>query len=124
MEPSHVLPLRPVPKIQTMFSGLTPPGDRRARERRDSPFLTARRKARLNLGVKIVPPTPSGGLLGHKVIATIYSHKTYLHAMGHYTLTEPCLGAPDSPVSSPTLAKLDHLFAQWVTIPLNNSPSL
>ena len=57
-------------------------------------------------------------------IATIYSHKTYLHAMGHYTLTEPCLGAPDSPVSSPTLAKLDHLFAQWVTIPLNNSPSL
>ena len=29
MEPSHVLPLRPVPKIQTMFSGLTPRGDRR-----------------------------------------------------------------------------------------------
>ena len=75
MEPSHVLPLRPVPKIQTMFSGLTPPGDRRARERRDAPFLSARRQARLNLGVNIVPP--SGGLVGHKVIATIYSQKTY-----------------------------------------------
>ena len=79
MEPSHVLPLRPVPKIQTMFSGLMPRDDRRARERRDSPFLTARRQARLNLGVNIVPPTPSGGLVGHKVIATICSHKTYPH---------------------------------------------
>src|SRR5215211_284836 len=101
MEPSHVLPLRPVPKIQTMFSATTPrsspaPEDRRTRERRDSPFLTARRQSLLNLGVNIVPPTPSGGLVGHKVIATIYSHKTYLHAMGHYTLTEPCLVAPDS----------------------------
>ncbi len=75
MEPSHVLPLRPVPKIQTMFSGLTPPGDRRAHERRDVPFLSARRQARLNLGVNTVPP--SGGLVGHKVIATIYSQKTY-----------------------------------------------
>ena len=124
MEPSHVLPLRPVPKIQTMFSGLTPRDDRRVRERRDSPFLTARRQARLNLGVNIVPPTPSGGLVGHKVIATIYSHKTYLHAMGHYTLTEPCLVAPDSPVSAPTVANPEHLFAQWITKPLNNSPSL
>src|SRR5215210_9291332 len=124
MEPSHVLPLRPVPKIQTMFPGLTPRDDRRARERRDSPFLTARRQARLNLGVNIVPPTPSGELVGHKVIATIYSHKTYLHAMGHYTLTEPCLVAPDSPVSAPTLATPEHLFAQWITKPLNNSPSL
>src|SRR5829696_2405165 len=121
MEPSHVLPLRPVPKIQTMFSGHTPCDDR---ERRDAPFLTARRQARLNLGVNIVPPTPSGGLVGHKVIATIYSHKTYLHAMGHYTLTEPCLVAPDTPVSAPTVAKPGHLFAQWVTKPLNNSPSL
>src|SRR5688572_15727863 len=121
MEPSHVLPLRPVPKIQTMFSGLTPRDDRRARERRNSPFLTARRQTRLNLGVKIVPPRPSGGLVGHKVIATIYSHKTYLHAMGHYTLTEPCLVAP---VSAPTVANPEHLFAQWITKPLNNSPSL
>ena len=87
MEPSHVLPLRPVPKIQTMFSGLTPRDDRRARRRRDWPFLTARRQARLNLGVKIVPPAPPAELVGHKVIATIYSRKTYLHAMGHYTLT-------------------------------------
>jgi hypothetical protein len=124
MEPSHVLPLRPVPKIQTMFSGLTPRDDRRARERRDSPFLTARRQARLNLGVNIVPPTPSGGLVGHKVIATIYSHKTYLHAMGHYTLTEPCLVAPDFPVSAPTVANPERLFAQWITKPLNNSPYL
>jgi hypothetical protein len=59
MEPSHVLPLRPVPKIQTMFSGLMPRDDRRAGERRDAPFLRARRQARLNLGVKIVPPKPS-----------------------------------------------------------------
>ncbi len=117
MEPSHVLPLRPVPKIQTMFSGLMPRDDRRARERRDSPFLTARRQARLNLGVNIVPPKPSGGLVGHKVIATICSHKTYLHAMGHYTLTEPRLVAP-------TVTKPEHLFAQWITKPLNNSPSL
>jgi hypothetical protein len=124
MEPSHVLPLRPVPKIQTMFSGLTPRDDRRARERRDSPLLTARRQARLNLGVNIVPPTPSGGLVGHKVIATIYSHKTYLRAMGHYTLTKPCLVAPDSPVSAPTVAKPEHLFAHWVTKPLNYSPCL
>ena len=59
MEPSHVLPLRPVPKIQTIFSGLMPRDGRRARERRDSPFLTARRQACLNLGVNIVPPKPS-----------------------------------------------------------------
>jgi hypothetical protein len=124
MEPSHVLPLRPVPKIQTMFSGLTPRDDRRARERRDSPFLTARRQARLNLGVNIGPPTPSGGLVGNKVIATIYSHKTYLHAMGHYTLTESCLVAPDFPVSAPTVSNPEHLFAKWITKPLNNSPSL
>jgi hypothetical protein len=124
MEPSHVLPLRPVPKIQTMFSGLTPRDDRRARERRDSPFLTARRQARLNLGVNIVPPTPSGGLVGNEVIATIYSHKTYLHAMGHYTLTESCLVAPDFPVSAPTVSNPEHLFAKWITKPLNNSPSL
>jgi hypothetical protein len=110
-----------VPKIQTMFSGLTPRDDRRARERRNSPFLTARRQTRLNLGVNIVPPRPSGGLVGHKVIATIYSHKTYLHAMGHYTLTELCLVAP---VSAPTVANPEHLFAQWITKPLNNSPSL
>src|SRR5919112_6787215 len=115
MEPSHVLPLRPVPKIQTMFSATTPRSspaseDRRTRERRDSPFLTARRQARLNLGVNIIPPTPSGGLVGHKVIATIYSQKTYLHAMGHYTLTEHCLVAP---VSAPTVANPEHLFAQW-----------
>src|SRR5215213_8952349 len=96
MEPSHVLPLRPVPKIQTMFSGPTPRDDPRARERRDSHFLSTRRQAFLNLGVNIVPPTPSGGLVGHKVIATTYSHKTYLRAMGHYTLTEHCLVAPDS----------------------------
>src|ERR671913_106275 len=126
MEPSHVLPLRPVPKIQTMFSGLTPHGSparegRWARERRDLPLVTARRQSRLNLGVNIVPPTPSGGLVGHKVLATIYSHKTYLHAMGHYTLTEPCLVAP---VSAPTVANPEHLFAQWITKPLNNSPSL
>src|SRR5687767_13233411 len=96
MEPSHVLPLRPVPKIQTMFSGLTPRGDRRTRERRASPLLTARRQARLNLGVNIVPSTPSRGLVGHKMIATIYSHKSYLRAMGHYTLTVSCLVAADS----------------------------
>ena len=124
MEPSHVLPLRPVPKIQTMFSGLTPPGDRRTRERRDSPFLTARRQTRLNLGVNFVPPTLSGGLVGHKVIATIYSRKTYLQAMGHYTLTEPCLVTPDSPASAPTVARPEHLFARWITKPLNNSRSL
>jgi len=64
MEPSHVLPLRPVPKIQTMFSGLTARGslarnDPRARELRDLPLLTARRKARLNLNVNVVLPTPS-----------------------------------------------------------------
>ena len=59
MEPSHVLPLRPVPKIQTMFSGLMPRVDRRAGVRRDAPFLRARRQALLNLGVKIVPPKPS-----------------------------------------------------------------
>jgi hypothetical protein len=112
MEPSHVLPLRPVPKIQTMFSGFTPREDRRARERRDWPFLIARRQARLNLGVKIVPPAPSGELVGHKVMATIYSRKTYLHAMGHYTLTEPCLIAPHSLLSAPTIAKPEQLFAQ------------
>jgi len=87
MEPSHVLPLRPVPKIQTMFSGLTPcvSPERdcpRARERKD---FTARRQARPNLGVNVVPRTRSGGRAGHKVIATIYSQKTYAHAMGHYT---------------------------------------
>src|SRR5215212_1094977 len=107
MEPSHVLPLRPVPKIQTTFSGLTPrgspvPADRRARERRDLPPFTTRRQARSNLGVKVVPPTPSEGRAGHKVIATIYSRKTYLHAMGHYTLTESCLAAQAPPVSAPT----------------------
>jgi len=91
MEPSQVLPLRPVPKIQTMFSGLTPcvsPGRDgrdcpRARERKD---FTARRQARSNLGVNAVPPTPSGGRAGHKVIATIYSCKTNLRAVGHYTV--------------------------------------
>jgi len=124
MEPSHVLPLRPVPKIQTMFSGPTPREDLRTRERRDAPFLRARRQAPLNLGVNIVPPIPSGGLVAHKVNATIYSHKTCLHAMGHYTLTEPCLAAPDSPVSPTTVAKTEQLFAQWITKPLNNSPSL
>src|SRR5215212_9021528 len=103
MEPSHVLPLRPVPKIQTMFSGLTlgvsPAGDdRRARERRDLPLFTARRQARLNLSVNVVPPTPSGGRAGHRVIATIYSRKTNPHAMGHYTLTKSRLAASDSPV--------------------------
>ena len=76
MEASHVLPLRPVPKIQTIFSGIMPRDGRRVRERKDSPFLTARRQARLNRGVKIVPPKPSRGLVGHKVIATICSHKT------------------------------------------------
>src|SRR5918994_6821697 len=88
MEPSHVLPLRPVPKIQTMFSGLTPrgspePDGRRARERRELPPLTARRQARLNLGVNVGPPTPSRRRAGHKVIATIYSRKPFnLHALG------------------------------------------
>jgi len=91
MEPSHVLPLRPEPKIQTMFSGLMPcvspvGDDRLARGRRDLPLFTARRQARLNLGgVKVVFPTPAGGRACHRVIATIYSRKTYLHAMGHYT---------------------------------------
>ena len=117
MEPSHVLPLRPVPKIQTIFSGLTPRDDRRARGRRDSPFPTARRQARLNLSINVVPPKPSRGLVGHKVIATIRSHKTYLHAMGYYTLTAPRLVAP-------TVMKPERLFAQWITKPLNNSPSL
>ena len=74
MEPSHVLPLRPVPKIQTMFSGLAPRDALRARERRDLPFLTARRHTRLNLGVNVVPPKLSGGLVGHKIVATICSH--------------------------------------------------
>ena len=122
MEPSHVLPLRPVPKIQTIFSGLMPRDDPRGRERRDSTFLTARRQTRLNLGVNVVPPRLSGGLVGHKIVATIcshktYPHKTYLHAMGHYTLTEPRLVAP-------TVTKPEHLLAQWITKPLNNSPSL
>jgi len=112
MEPSHVLPLRPVPKIQTMFSGATPRGSPAregplARERRDLPFVTTRRQARLNLGVNIVPPTPSGGPVGHKVIATIYSHKPYLHAMGYYTLTESCLVAQAAPVPAPKVPEQD-----------------
>ncbi len=102
MEPSHVLPLRPVPKIQTMFSGLTPHGSpardgRWARERRDLPLVTACRQARLNLGVNFVPPPSSGGLVGHKVIATIYSHKPYLPAEGHYTLTRSCFSGARLP---------------------------
>jgi hypothetical protein len=32
--------------------------------------------------------------------------------------------APGSPISAPTVAKPEHLFAQWVTKTLNNSPSL
>lgn len=113
MEPSHVLPLRPVPKIQTMFSGLTPHGSpardgRWASERRDLPLVTARRQARLNLGVTIVPPTPSGGLVGHKVIAKIYSYKPYLHAVGHYTLTGPCFSGARIPGSAPTVTKPEH----------------
>jgi len=59
MEPSHVLPLRPVPKIQTMFSGFMPRDDGRAGERRDAHRLRARRQARLNLGVKFGPPKAS-----------------------------------------------------------------
>src|SRR5215213_5624759 len=125
MEPSHVLPLRPVPKIQTMFSGLTPGGspegdERRTRERRDLPPFTARRQARLNLSVNVVPPTPSGGRVGPKVIATIYSRKTNPHAMGHYTLTESCLvaQAPPAPFRS------THLFCTIWHKGLNNSPFL
>jgi hypothetical protein len=121
MEPSHVLPLRPVPKIQTMFSGLTPRDDRRVRERRDSPFLTARRQARLNLGVNIVPP--SGGLVGHKVIATIYSQKTYTCSgplYSHSTLFSgarvPGLGA-DRRETRASFRAMGHK-------PLNNPPFL
>ena len=99
MEPSHVLPLRPVPKIQTMFSGLTPRcsparDDPKVRERRDLPLIRASRRARLSLGVNFVPSTPSESRAGHEVIATVYSRKSYLHAVGHYTLTGSCLVAP------------------------------
>jgi hypothetical protein len=48
-----------VPKIQTMFSGFMPRDHGRAGERRDAHFLRARRQARLNLGIKFVPPKPS-----------------------------------------------------------------
>src|SRR5215211_1230256 len=125
MEPSHVLPLRPVPKIQTMFSGLTPRGspardDPRTRERRDPPLFTARRQARLNPSVNVVLPAPSGGRVGHRVIATIYSRKTNPHAMGHYTLTESCLvaQAPPAPFRS------THLFCTIWHKGLNNPPFL
>src|SRR5215211_385106 len=78
MEPSHVLPLRPVPKIQTMFSGLTlrcspARDDPRSRERRDLPLFIVRRQIRLRLGVNAVPSTPSESRAGLGVIATVYS---------------------------------------------------
>ena len=123
MEPSHVLPLRPVPKIQTMFSGLTPHGSpardgRWASERRDLPLVTARRQAHLNLGVNIVPPTPSGGLVGHKVIATIYSHKPHLHAASHYTLTRSSLSGATLPGLGADRHETRAFLARWVTKPL------
>src|ERR671920_1746067 len=113
MEPSHVLPLRPVPKIQTMFSGLTPPcspaDDPRARGRRDLPLLSTRRQARLNLSANVVPPTPSRWRAGHKVIATISSQKTYAHAVGHYTLPRSRLAASASPVLVWTVSESTRL---------------
>src|SRR5215210_794734 len=112
MEPSHVLPLRPVPKIQTMFSGLTlrcspARDDPRSRERRDLPLFIVRRQIRLSLGVNAVPSTPSESRAGHEVIATVYSRKTYLHAVGHYTLTRSCLVALAPPVLTQTPARFD-----------------
>src|SRR5919112_2256718 len=118
MEPSHVLPLRPVPKIQTMFSGLTPccspaRDDLGARERMALPLLTTRHQACLSLGVNVVPHTFSGGRAGHEVIATIYSRKTYLHAGGHYTLTRSRLAAQAPPDLTQTPAKFEKQKLGW-----------
>jgi hypothetical protein len=77
----------------------------------------------LNLGVNIVPPTPSGGLVGHKVIATLYSHKTHLRAMGHYTLTESRSAAQADLVPAPTVPE-QSIFSRKVSQTLNNPPSL
>jgi hypothetical protein len=50
------------------------------------------------------------------MVASIYSRKTYPHAMRHYTLTKagPCLVATSLPVFVATVRKMLGLF--WLNV--------